>query len=76
VTLGDLAGRLEMLRVSCSKCDRKGQYHVAALIERQGAGLGLPDWTDQLTADCPRRARPGATWDLCGACFPDLPAVV
>jgi hypothetical protein len=72
----DLAGRLEVLRVTCPKCERAGRYRVARLIERHGAGAGLPDWKDVVTADCPRRAKPGATWDICGAHFPDLNAAL
>jgi hypothetical protein len=56
VTFGDLVGRLDLLRVNCAKCDHKGQYRVTALVERYGPEMGLPDWKDQLTADCPRRA--------------------
>jgi hypothetical protein len=59
ITLGHLVGRLEILRVTCSKCDRSGQYSVTRLIERHGADMGLPDWKDTITADCPRRAKPG-----------------
>jgi hypothetical protein len=76
ITFGDLAGRLETLRVVCSKCSRAGQYSVAKLIERHGPDMGLPDFRDTIAADCPRRARPGTVWDLCGAPYPDLPAVV
>jgi hypothetical protein len=37
---------------------------VARLIEHFGADAGLPDWKDEITADCPLRAKSGATWDL------------
>jgi hypothetical protein len=46
ITLGDLAGRLQVLRVACRKCERAGRYSVAGLIERYGADMGLPDWKD------------------------------
>jgi hypothetical protein len=71
VTLGDLAGQLDVLRVTCSKCDRAGQYRVARLIELYGADMGLPDFKDAITGNCPLRAKPG-TWDLCGAHFLDI----
>jgi hypothetical protein len=74
ITLGDLRGRLEVLRVACRKCDRAGRYSVEGLIERHGADAGLPDWKDTITADCPLRAQP-AVWNLCGAHFPDLLAL-
>ena len=75
ITFGDLRGRLEVLRVTCSKCDRAGRYSVARLIELHGADAGLPDWKDGLTADCPLHAKP-AVWNLCGARFPDLNAAM
>jgi hypothetical protein len=28
-TFGDIEGKLEVLRVECSKCPRKGRYSVA-----------------------------------------------
>jgi hypothetical protein len=74
LTFGDLVGRLDVLRVACSKCERRGQYSVARLIERYGADAGMPDWKDAISADCPLRAQP-AGLDLCGAHFPDLPKV-
>jgi hypothetical protein len=76
MTFGDLRDRLEVLRVACSKCESVGQYRVERLIERYGADTGLPDWKDVLTADCALRAKPSANWDLCGAHFFDLPAVM
>jgi hypothetical protein len=33
---GDIAGKLDVLRVECTKCDRKGRYHVRKLIEKYG----------------------------------------
>jgi hypothetical protein len=43
VTLGEIAGRLPMLEVACSRCDRHGRLSVAKLIERHGADARLPD---------------------------------
>jgi hypothetical protein len=31
---GDVEGKLDVLRVECTKCDRKGRYSVAKLIEK------------------------------------------
>jgi hypothetical protein len=76
ITFGDLRGRLEVLQVACSKCERTGRYSVARLIERYGADAGLPDWKDAIAADCPTRGEHGVVWDLCGANFPDLPALM
>jgi hypothetical protein len=32
----DIEGKLDALRVECTKCDRKGRYHVDRLIEKYG----------------------------------------
>ena len=73
ITFGDLDGKLAVLRVACSKCDRSGQYRVAKLIERYGPEAKLVDWKDEITKDCPKRANDRvALMDLCGANFPDL----
>jgi hypothetical protein len=40
VTLGDVAGKLGMLNVACSKCDRRGRLSVAKLIAEHGAPTG------------------------------------
>jgi hypothetical protein len=51
--LGLREGKLEVLHVACRKCDRRGQYPVARLIERYGRDAKLVDWKDQITADYP-----------------------
>ena len=73
VVFGDIDGKLDVLHVACKKCDRRGQYPVARLIERHGCEAKLVDWKDQITADCPRRTKASvAVLDQCGAHFPDL----
>jgi hypothetical protein len=68
-----LEDRLKVLQVACFKCDRRGQYPVARLIERYGAEAKLVDWKDQITAACPRRTKASvAVLDQCGAHFPEL----
>jgi hypothetical protein len=34
---GDIEGKLDVLRVECTKCDRKGRYRVRRLIENTAA---------------------------------------
>ncbi len=36
IIFGDLVGKLDVLRVQCSRWGRSGRYHVAGLIERCG----------------------------------------
>ena len=73
VVFGDIEDRLDVLHVTCRKCERRGHYPVARLIERYGREAKLVDWKDQITADCPRRAQARVVvMDQCGAHFPDL----
>ena len=36
LVFGDIEGKLDVLRVECTKCDRKGRYTVAKLIAKHG----------------------------------------
>ena len=33
---GDIEGKLDVLRVECTKCERKGRYSLAKLIAKYG----------------------------------------
>ena len=52
---GDIEGKLDVLRVECTKCDRKGRYSVAKLIAKQVRSGNLMKWREKLNADCPKR---------------------
>ena len=52
---GDIEGKLDVLRVECTKCDRKGRYHVHKLIEKYGRKGSLMKWREMLNGDCPKR---------------------
>jgi len=69
----DLVGKLEVLRVECDKCGRKGQYRLDRLIEQYGIDAKLFDWEPE--ADCPRKQAKNLN-DTCGARCPDLSKVV
>jgi hypothetical protein len=45
----------DVVRLTCEKCGRNGQYRKATLIERYGADIGLPDLREEI-AQC-KRAR-------------------
>ncbi len=59
-----------MVRLKCSKCGRWGQYRKAALIEKYGTGVPLPDLLHRIGASCPKMDEPGN--DPCGVCYRDL----
>ena len=68
----DLVGKLDALNVECTKCGRRRRYRLDRLIERYGIDAKLFDWTDEITADRPRKQAK----NICGARCPDLPKVV
>jgi hypothetical protein len=75
VIFRDLIGKLDILHVECENCGRRGRYHLDRLIERYGIEAKLFDWTDEISADCPRKQAMNLN-DICGARCPDLPKVL
>jgi hypothetical protein len=72
---GDIEGKLDVLRVECSKCTRKGRYSVRRLIEKYGRKANMMKWREQLNGDCPKRdAR--SMLERCDLICPDLPKVL
>ena len=59
-----------MVSLRCWKCPRAGRYRKAALIERHGEAMNLPDLLRAVSADCPRRASLGN--DPCGVHYAEL----
>ena len=57
---GDIEGKLDVLCVECTKCARKGRYHVAKLIEKYGRKANMMKWKEQLNGDCPNGPAEGA----------------
>jgi hypothetical protein len=72
IIFGDIEGNLDVLRVECTKCSRKGRYHVAKLIEEYGRKANMMKWREMLNSDCPRRDALGLS-DRCDLICPDLP---
>ena len=48
---GDIEGKLDVLRVECTKCDRKGRYYVHRLIEKYGRNGNMMKWRKMLNAE-------------------------
>ena len=48
LVFGDIEGKLEVLRVECTRCPRKGRYNVAKLIEKYGRKGNMMKWKEQL----------------------------
>jgi hypothetical protein len=69
---GDIEGKLDVLRVECTRCARKGRYNVRRLIKIRPQGKH-----DEMESngDCQRRdAR--ALHERCDLICPDLPKVL
>jgi hypothetical protein len=72
---GDIEDQLDVLRVECTKCARKGRYSVRRLIEKYGRKANMMKWKEQLTGDCPRRDAL-SLHERCDLICPDLPKVL
>jgi hypothetical protein len=75
LVFGDIAGKLKMLRIECTKCPRQGRYSVAKLIEQYGQRGNMTKWVSDLKGDCPRRDAP-QLHERCDLICPDLPKVL
>ena len=71
----DIEGKLDVLRVECTRCERKGRYSVAGLIEKHGRDGHMMKWREQLNGECPKRDAP-QLHDRCDLICPDLPKVL
>ncbi len=69
-TLAEIAVRLPMLEVRCTKCDRRGRYRTASLVERYGADFAGPDLRQKLSTDCEKHA--AAEDERCDLYVPDM----
>jgi len=56
LVFGDIDGKLDVLRVECARCQRKGRYSVRRLIEKYGRNANMMKWKEQLNGDCPQAA--------------------
>ena len=73
VTLADIATRIDMLEIRCSRCDRIGRRRVSRLIERHGGSKYLPDLRMELAQGCDHAN--GHDFDRCDVFYPQLAAV-
>jgi hypothetical protein len=74
MTPADLLGRIHTLNVACTKCDRRGRYHVKTLVRDIGIDGNIANWLSSLSVDCPRR-QAAAFADRCDVRCRDLTRV-
>jgi hypothetical protein len=75
LVFGDIEGKLDVLRVECTKCARRGRYSFRKLIEKYGRKANMMKWKEQLNGDCLRRDAHSMT-ERCDLTCPDLPKVL
>ena len=75
LVFGDIADKLKMLRVECTKCPRQGHYTVAKLIQQYGQRGNMTKWISDLKSDCPHR-NAAQLHERCDLICPDLPKVL
>jgi len=68
LTLSEYPG--DLVRLSCEKCGRTGQYRKQKSIERYGADMRLPDLREEIA----QRERRGQMHDACMLHYIDLVA--
>jgi hypothetical protein len=66
-SLGEAAAKLNMIRLKCPKCGRRGQYRVDRSLAQYGPDIAMPDLRHELT-QCPHR---GDVSDPCQVEFVD-----
>jgi hypothetical protein len=72
---GEIEGKLDVLCVECTKCARKGRYHVLRLIEVYGRNGNMSKWLSDPKRDCPKRDA-HSLHKRCNLQCPDLPKVL
>lgn len=70
VALGEVAQRASHIELACTRCDRKGRYRLARLVEALGPGFHVTDLGAEL-ASCPRREA-SSHGERCDVFFPNL----
>jgi hypothetical protein len=75
LTFGDIVGKLHMLRIECTRCERKGRYVVAKLVVQYGRSGNMSKWVSDLRGDCPKR-NAAQLHERCDLICPDLPKVL
>jgi hypothetical protein len=55
---GDIAGKLRMLQIECTRCARRKRYSVAKLIAQHGHSGNMSKRVSDVRGDCPNRNAP------------------
>ena len=75
LTFGDIAGKLHMLQIECTRCARKGRYSVAKLLAQHGHRGNMSKGVSDLSGDCHKR-NAAHLHERCDLICPDLPKML
>jgi hypothetical protein len=73
IPVGQVAERVRMLDVKCSRCDRVGRLSLSRLLLELGANAPIRQAWKGLNADCPRRNAHQGGGEACDLHAPILP---
>jgi hypothetical protein len=55
ITLGEVAQRIDMLDIRCSRCDRHGRLNITRLLAEHGPETPIAEVMRAQIGDCPKR---------------------
>ena len=55
ITLGEVAGRTDMIELRCGRCDRRGRLNTVRLLREHGPGAAMGEIMRAQVGDCPKR---------------------
>lgn len=74
VALADVVAKASHLDIPCSRCDRRGRYRLARLVDQFGGDFPMTDLGAEL-ANCPHQNAASHS-ERCDVFFPGLIAIL
>ena len=71
ITLGEVAGRTDMIELRCGRCDRRGRLNTVRLLREYGPGAAIGEVMRLQIGDCPHRNE-AQIQNRCDPYCPDL----
>ena len=55
ITLGEVAGRADMIEIRCGRCDRRWRLNTVRLLREHGPGASMVEVMCAQLGDCPHK---------------------
>lgn len=75
ISLGQVAARVAMLDVACSRCERRGRLRLADWLGKLGPDFPMTELGAEVGADCVRRQETGPN-NRCDVYYPKLTEII